>query len=86
MTCEKEGKKLSCPINYWTLGHAAQNFECKWRRKWGKTLTPKTPNCMFWQHSDLGQLTMNRIFLFSFEISYNIGQGVALRCNNFCNF
>jgi len=27
-------------------------------------LTPKGPNCIFWQHSNLGQLTMNGIFIF----------------------
>jgi len=27
-------------------------------------LTPKGPNTVFWQHSDLGQLTTSRIFNF----------------------
>jgi len=32
-----------------------------------ETLTSKELNCIFWQHNDLGQLTMNEIFFF-FEI------------------
>jgi len=36
-------------------------------------LTPKEPNCIFWQHSNLGQLTTNGIFLFLFlKISHTI--------------
>jgi len=29
-----------------------------------KNLTPKRLNCVFWQHSDLGQLTTNGVFIF----------------------
>jgi len=50
-------------------------------------LTPKCSNCIFWQHSDFGQLTMNGVFiLFLWCIHTTCVQGVALRPNNFHNF
>jgi len=33
--------------------------------RWVKDgLTPKGPNCVFWQHSDFGQVLTNGVFIF----------------------
>jgi len=37
------------------LGHGACVFP---------KLTPKALNCIFWQHSNFGQFTMNGVFIF----------------------
>jgi len=48
-------------------------------------LTPKGPKCFLWQHSDFGEITMNRKkILWNFHTTFS--QGVALRPNNFHNF
>jgi len=50
-------------------------------------LTPKRPNCVFWQHRNFGQLTTDEVFIFFFEIfAQHFPQGVSLRTNNFHNY
>jgi len=47
------------------------------------SLTPIGPKCVFWQHSDFGQLIMNGVFCFFLKFSYNICPRSSFKAQQF---
>jgi len=47
-------------------------------------LTPKGPSCVFWQHSNFGQLTTNGVFiLFLWNFHTTCGRGISFKAQQF---
>jgi len=61
--------------------------EVRTEESWGtrkKCLTPQGPNCVFWQHSNFGQVPMNGVFIFfSLKFSHNIFPRSSFKAQQF---